>query len=239
MRIVRFILGLLLIASFIFFIRTTNPHDGTNSLSGNLFSEILGIFVTVEIIERIIKANQEKERQKYQRIALLQLRKALASHRRMLSLMFTATVPSKPDKEYVKVADLFDDNYFEQTSRLDFLKPPPVIGAEVEEAWLLYVFHELNVLKEALNRTIDKYGIYLNLDTVETMENLINSQFYSVISNNINPYYDDKKRGIILPMDLLKAQPFLEQFKEHTRLFTKVVEQYNQLSDENKKITLN
>jgi hypothetical protein len=156
----------------------------------------------------------------------------------MLFLMFQSTATSKPSKDHVEVGDLFDDNYFEHISFLDFKKPAPVIdGTGSSMVWILYLTSEIKRLRESLDRTIDKYGVYLELDTINTMENIRTSQFHSMVSNNVTPYYTDIAMGFNLPMTLLMGKPFLDQFREYTELFTKLVREYNQQVDENKKIT--
>lgn len=171
MKKLLYILLIVLIVIFLFaFLITTSKQDWISSLSGNLFSGTVGILITVALVDRIIEAQQEKVRQKYKTIAFRQLRLELLDQFGMFFNIFKSSVISKPEKDCTNMRDFFDEDYFEQIVFFDFENPSPVILPFTygkETLWFDYVALRLNQFNGALNKTIEKYGIYLDSDTID------------------------------------------------------------------------
>ncbi|HEY9667073.1 MAG TPA: hypothetical protein V6C91_09720, partial [Coleofasciculaceae cyanobacterium] len=139
-------------------------------------SEILGIFLVIFSVDRVIENEQIKERNKLESVAFLQLRRPLTCHFYLLFNMFKASITTKPDEDYENLSSLFDDVFFEQLALLDFSKPSPVF-ASIEATWSDYLATECAQFKEALNRTVEKYGLFLQPELIDLIEEIINSPF--------------------------------------------------------------
>jgi hypothetical protein len=84
--------------------------------------------LTTLLIDNITRTNQEKERKKYQAVALQQLEIPLVHQLYMLFNIFKSSVGIKPQKTYRNARDLFDDNFFDHLVFFDFSKEAPIIG---------------------------------------------------------------------------------------------------------------
>lgn len=97
-------------------------------------------------------------------------------HFYLLFNIFKAAVPEKPDKEYQSVADLFDELYFNQLAFLDFSPPAPVFTS-LDATWSEYLSKECAQFKDSIDRTTEKYCLVLQRETIDLMEEIINSPF--------------------------------------------------------------
>lgn len=234
------ILFILLIICFVVYF--TNPF-GINWLkefSLNLATQVIGILLVVFLIDRVISINQENERKKRQVIALQQLQIPLRRHFILLFNIFKSSIQVKPDKNYKHVSDLFDDTYFVQIAFFDFSKPAPVIPLD---AWFNYLSRECSQFREALNRTIEKYSLYVESDIIDLMEETINSSFISFIIQA--PAIQapairevDTREGVIREYNLFGGQGTCDLVKEYTSLFSKLIESYNQNVPDEKRIKM-
>ncbi len=201
------------------FLYTTNRDEWLSNLSGNLFAEGFGIILTVAVIEKILEEHRKKEKQRFKEIALRQLRRPLRNHFNVLFKMFKAATNSIPPNKPSQLRDLFDDNYFEQIGFLDISKPAPV---KPSKSWTDYIAIDSKLFKEALNRTVEKYAVYFDLEMVDLMEQLIESDFTHICTNLQTLAYETKATS---PPILLLA--FREQARKHSQSFTKLVELHN------------
>lgn len=228
-KILYTLLAILLVIFSCIFLTTTPNEEWLSSLSGNLFAEIFGIFFTVAIIDRIIEANQEKTRRKFNQIAFQQLRIPLIHHFQLLFNMYKASVISKPSKIYANISDIFDDNYFDEIAFLDFLKPAPVIP---EVLWINYLGFQFKEFKESLEKTIEKYSIYLQSDVIDLIEQLSNSNFVSFTKQVVLLPIIDKEQGFERDYNFLEDQSMRDMVREHVNLFIILVEKHNQFARE-------
>lgn len=217
------LLTLIIILIIIYF---KNPY-ATNWLrdfSLNLMTEIIGILLVVILIDRAINIKNENERKKRQEIAFRQLRIPLLNHFTLLFNIFKSSIQEKPDKDYKNVSDLFDDIFFYQITFFDFSKPAPVIP---ETNWFNYLSQKCLEFKDDLNRTVDKYSFYLEPETVDLMEEIINSPFISFIPQVRRIPELDIRNGYKREYNLFGGEGMIDLIKEYARLFTKLIDCYN------------
>lgn len=127
LKIPYLLLLILLIGCFLIYFSIHSASSWIKSFSLGMASEIIGIFLVVFSIDRVIEAEQIEERKKLERVAFLQLRRPLIRHFYLFFNMFKAAIIEQPDKAYQNFSDLFDDRFFEQLAFLDFSKPAPVL----------------------------------------------------------------------------------------------------------------
>lgn len=225
MRMVLYIgLAICFVISLYTFFTSTPQEVWLSNLSGNLVAEIFGILLTVVIVDRIIEAKQEKERQKFKQVAFQQLRIPLVNHFQMLFNIYKASVTSKPSNNYENLRDFFNDDYFNEIAFYDFTKPN---STSTGFSGFDYLPREFKEFKQTLNKTIDKYGFYLNSDTVDTIEQLINSSLTSFISKIQSILQIDQTEGYKRNYNFFNSQATRNMVIEHTNFFIKLVEESN------------
>jgi len=205
----------------------TNPFgtQWSKDFTLNLTAEIIGILLVVFLIDRVININQERERKRRQAIAFQQLRIPLLHHFHLLFHIFKSSTETRPDKDYKDVVGLFDDRYFIEIAFFDFSKEAPVVPPT---DWFNRLSRECQRFKEALNNTMEKYSLYLESDTIDLMEEIINSHFISFILQAPVIPKIDKEKGFKRQYNLFSGQGMCDLVKEYTVLFSRLVDSYNQ-----------
>lgn len=229
------LLFILLICCFTTYFSIPSQSSWIKNFALEMASEILGIFLVIFSVDRVIENEQIKERNKLESVAFLQLRRPLIRHFYLLFNMFKASVTGKPDKDYQNVSNLFDDVFFEQLAFLDFSKPAPVI-ASLEANWSDYLARECAQFKEALNRTVEKYGLFLQPEIIDLIEEIINSPFIWLVFQLPAIRKLERKTSLPDSYNLLARQEIRSLFREYTNSVSELFEQYNKRVPEEKQI---
>lgn len=231
------LLLILLVSCFSIYFSISDQSSWIKSFSLELASEIIGILVAIFSIDRVIEIEQEKERKKREAVAFLQLRRPLVRHYYLLFNMFKAAVQEKPSKTYQKVSELFDDIFFEQLAFLDFSKPAPTFTS-AEANWSDYLYRECAQFKESLNRTVEKYCLFLQPETIDLMEEIMNSPFLWLVSQAPNIRKFGKKTNLSSSYNLLARQEIRDLLREYTNLVAQLFEQYNGMVPVEKQVSI-
>lgn len=200
------------------------PNEWWSGFFSNLGSEIFGILLTIFVVDRVIEANRAREIKQYRTVALQQLRLPLIHHLTVLINMIkasTTTVPANPSRE---VRDLFDDQYFDEIKFLDFSKESPVYG---QSDWFVYLSQEFTRFKDALERTVEKYSLYLDPQSLNLIEQIINSHAMAFIIQSPGIRNVDQKEGYRRHYNLFEGDGFTDLIREYGDLFATLVEAYN------------
>lgn len=238
-RISYVILGIICLACFAYFL-SHSDQDSLKSITLHLSTGIFVVLLTIFLIDYINSRSQEKERKKYQSVALQQLEIPLTHQLYLLFYIFKSSLETKPQKIYRNVRDLFDDNFFDHLAFFDFSKKAPIYGPVFGGTqWFDYISHDCKEFVDSLNHTVAKYSLYLDSEIVEIMEQIINSLFISLVLKAPVMREIAKNEGFKQGSGNLFAAPgVLECVHEYTGLFTKLVEHYNGFVTEEKKILI-
>lgn len=203
-------------------------------LSINLVAETTGILMVLFSVNKTVRENREKEKSKFKQIAFRQLRFVLRKQIYLFFEMFKASVKAKPEKDYQTLADLFDDTFFDEVHYLDLLKMAPILNSEGEKIdWLDYLVAECHSLKQALEKVVDRYAVYLESDIVDLMEEITDAPFIRFITS----IWEAKKRdGLTSEGDLLFACDNL--LRDYTEALVKLVQLYNSNVGSDRKIII-
>jgi hypothetical protein len=205
---------------------------------------IIIVFILVESVIRQREARErdkeKQERDKYRAIALRRLRSPLSQHLRLLSDMYKASVERKPDRQITNLDDLFNEDYFEQIAHLDLGRPGPASSGIGRPAipWFQYLDLKVGEFREDLERVADRYAGYLGADTADVVEELLHSQFVGYI------------RSLPTLVTSLRNPPMAKMppwsgalnllhphvLREHTRLFSRLVDACNAYAPDNRKV---
>jgi hypothetical protein len=229
-----FVLTTLSAMSFIFYFKAPSESkwDWVRNITVNLGTGIIVALLTALLIDAIINRKQERERKRYELVGLQQLRIPLLHQFQLLFNIFKASVEIKPQNIYQNLRDLFDEDYFVQLAFFDFSKPAPIA---TPLQWFDYLSHECTKFRDALNRTVEKYSIYLDSETLDVIEQLINSSFISFILQAPAVREVDKRGGFSRDYNFFAGSGMGDIVREYTSLFLKLMEYYNeQVAQENK-----
>ena len=229
------ILGILLFICVLVFLCNTPSTEWVSSFSGNLISELLGILLTVFLIDKVIEKNQENERKKYKEVAFRQLRGAIYKHLMLLANIFKASALTLPEKrKFENVREFFDDKFIEQIAYLDFSALAPVTP---DRQWIDYLSEEFLNFKNSLGKTVEKYSMYLDSESLDLMEEVINSSSMAFILQIPNAYALIKREGNQIRPDFFGQSTVGDTtFRNYINLFVDLVEVHNRYCAEDKKI---
>lgn len=231
-------LGLILVGCVIIALIAV-PTSFAESFSLNLATEVIGIGLTIFLIDKVVERQQNKERERYRQVAIQRLRNPLTRHVGFLFEMFKACVKSKPKKEFVNVSDLFNKTFFDEISHLDFAKPAPITNALTgSPTWAYYLVRETKALNDSLSAILEKYSLYMDVELIHLIERVLDKSLYSFVSVIQGEVVADEGRGI------KRAHPWFTNVAghvvgEHVWPFQELVEYYNNHVTPEHKIMLN
>ncbi len=192
--------------------------------SPNAGSSALSILLTVMLIDSVIHTSQERERQRMCRAAFRALRIPLARHVGLLADMFKAGAESVPSGHPVETPALFDEVFFAALQHLDFSKPAPVADPG-QLQWFDYVAMEVRGFQDALARVADRYVTFLDPQSTETIEALLDSILLSLLLQGPAIRNSDVRLRMGAPYPLLAGQGTVELVRAHTQLLAALIAQ--------------
>ena len=232
LRISYFVLIILLTATIAGFLYGTTSNQGwVRDLSLNVGTEILGILLTVFLIDAVIRRNEEKERARIRTLAFQQLRIPLVHHLGVLQGIYKASIANLPEHLPAEVKDLFEPGYFVQIAFFDISKTAPLTSAV---SWFDYLKSESEKFRLALGRTIEKYAVFLNATEIELLEMIINSSFLSLVEQTPAIRGIDQKEGYKRTYNLFAGQGMDGLVREYTDWFTQLIALYNNVLPDNR-----
>ncbi len=211
--------------------------EGPRGFALNLATEIVGILLTVGLIDAVLRRREEQERERYRSLALRQLWRPLSRHAELLFNIYKASVERKPEREISQVSDLFDEDYFEQVARLDAAADGPGVRGIGGDAvpWYEWINQEAKRFKDDLERVVDKYAMYLDIDTIDAAERLIDSSFISLVGYGPMIVSNSRSIGYQGPIPLLETQGSSSPIREYTKAFSELVDIYNKTAPSDRK----
>lgn len=211
--------------------------DWLKEVSLNLGTEIVGILLTVWLVDAVLRRNELLERTRIRRVIFTQLRRAIQSQLMILQSMYKAAAAHSPENLPQSVSQLFGPDYYVQIAFLDFSKPAPLASVDPLQ-WFDHLHHEAECFKSALAHTIEKYAVFLDAATVEILEELMASAFISIVMQLRTTRSLDVKAGLRRQCNFFGMPGGSELVKQYVDLFQKLVDISNKELPSNNKITL-
>jgi hypothetical protein len=97
------------------------------------------------------------------------------------------------------------------------------VGGDQKVPWFDYLRQEVGKFKDDLNRIVDKYTFYLDPDTLNSAEQLINSSFINIISYGPTIVTNARNTGHQGEVPIFAGDGMSTVIREHTDAFTKLV----------------
>ncbi len=204
-------------------------------LALNLGTEVAGIVLTIVLIDAVIRRNEAAERLRIRRVAFQQLRIPFQHQLSALQKMYKAAATHLPEKFPVEARDLFNEAFFQELRLLDFSRPAP-LGKNTTLRWADYLRIESENFKLALDRTLDKYAVFLDVDSVEMMEEILTSSYLSILIQISSARGSDEKHGNTSPDCLLSSSAMDDLFRNYIACFTRLIESHNKNLPSDQKI---
>lgn len=237
----KFTIWLLFIAIFIVisYILTDNlPElfrygDALYKLLSDLSLAYLASFVFFVLVQYF---PETKKKQKYQEIALRQLRIPLYVHARLFLYVYKSSVTEITNSNLdSSLEDLFNDSFYKEIKAFDVTKQAPI---DSKKTWVEYISQECLRFSISLEKITDKYSYYLDPNIIEAIEKLRYSHFmrfflgeaeirvYTVENCwvHIDNVIDSCKGRNV---SIFNSSGELDIVKEHIACFLSLVKRYN------------
>jgi hypothetical protein len=152
--------------------------------------------------------------------------------------MYKASTLQAPETRSADVRGLFDDRYFAELVFLDFSMPAPV-SSPIPLQWFDYLSMSASEFKGDLGRTVDRYALFLDGESLELMETLINSTFISLLQQ-VPAIRNAGRRGQVVPSGNIWAGGGMATIiREYVAWFAELVDCYNLTVREDEQLTPN
>jgi hypothetical protein len=238
LRLSLIVLGLIQVALIgLYSYSTKCGPDWLKEVSLNVGTEVFGILLTVWLVDAVIRKNEQSDRDRVVKVAFAQMRLPLRRHIAMLLSMYKAALAHAPYDPPRELRDLFGPDYAVQLAFLDFAKPAPLMNVQ-PITWFDYFHHEVEQLRSALTRTIEKYATFLDPETVELLESLTGSSLLGLLSQARAIPHIDRQQGLNRKYNLLSGQGVPDLIRQHTELVLHLTALANDKLPEDKKIEL-
>ncbi|MGF1495553.1 MAG: hypothetical protein ACFB8W_01830 [Elainellaceae cyanobacterium] len=216
---------------------TVHEASWLKGFSLDVAAEIVGILLVVFSVDRVIDAEREQERRKLEAVAFQQMRKPLLRHLSgLLNLMQAArgkqVISGEPGRS---LDELFDPEAIQRVAQFNLNQPAAIAGFD-HISWLDYLLRECLQFRESLNRTVEKYSLFLQPEVIDLIEEMINSSFLWTVLQFPRPYsaewgLSSLNLGNAVGSDDATPVTFStnvsEALAEHVALFLRLVQFFN------------
>lgn len=227
---------ILLILLTVCFIISFCLHPDTNWLedfSLNVASEILGIFLVVFSIDRVIDAEEDKKRRKKEKVGLQQLNRNILRYLYSLAKLVKNSSQPHPTLGSNKILELFES-----------LDRQPILQAELYRAEsslriqtldpLDRLLLECSDLKDNLNKAIEKYSLFLQPEIISIIEETIDSLVAILAVREREGEANDLDRQ----QRLVASANIRDRLEKHLLKLTGLIGSYNQYVASKDKIAI-
>jgi hypothetical protein len=150
-----------------------NSNGLIRDISINLFVTIIGIFVTVFLIDRVIGEDAERKRRRILRTAFKRI-----PIEKQFSLFMTIGRATAPKGVITSYSDLYDEKYYDYLKNLDFSAEGPGRWNNGRDMnWGEYTTLICTEFRNAINTTMGNYMLYLEPDEIELFQSILSSNF--------------------------------------------------------------
>lgn len=216
------------------------PIDWIQNLTMNLAAGLIQTFLTVFLIDNVVRRKEAAERRRIERVAFSCLRVPLARQFQLLHNLYKACINQAPSPLPDSLRAYFSEDYFRQVAHLDFTKFAPIYRAEVTKTrWIDYVSGQANEFKQDLHTTLELYAAFLDSQTVEVLQSLHSARFISVclpmVASGLVGLATHPSEG---RSNLFVAGPTQEMLHEYVTNVIRLVELYGRKMNGESPITL-
>ncbi|WP_157871773.1 DUF1097 domain-containing protein [Gloeothece verrucosa] len=234
-----FILVGLLVICFCAALILHSNNSLIEDFSINMATEILGILLVLFAVDRVIESERDKKDKKKERVAMQQIKQPLLHHFYVLQETFEKVKLDHQTSKIKEISEIFDKLDTEQVSQLsESIKSTDNLLYSLEDMnWLDYLSQECHSTKETLNRTVEKYSLFLQPSLLRSIEEFINSAFIRLIVDYHEKFkHLDESEHILQNQEELFENPdFILLLKQHLFKYFKLIKLFNKNTGEQEK----
>lgn len=208
---------LILLAGFFFLLLARGVPGGDVWL--NLGTEVVGIILTVWLVDRSIRSIQEAQRQRLERLALGQLRIPVRQHLSVLLKMLKAG-SLKPFNQHEWSLEKLFEIMPGRLGCLDFSGKAPSMPPKT---WFDFTAESFKDLRARIHSVIEKYAAHIDGGTLETLEALSDSQFMNILLWGPAMVKLDEEEGISRPYNILGHDSLLVPIQDHLHALSSII----------------
>lgn len=226
------LLTILILCSFISF----SLHPNANWLENfslNVASEILGIFLVVFSIDRVIDSDKDKKRKTKEKVALHQLKRYVVRHLYFLVKLVKSSGQSQPKMNYTKSIELLNDIDLESITLWKIYRHESLLKIS-NLNYLDLLSPEYLELRDSLNKIIEKYSLFLQPDIIKSIEEINDSSLLFLMARD----RDSARDGSLQPKALLNKSNICDYLQEYLAKLDKLITVYNQQVSGEEKIKI-
>jgi len=148
--------------------------DTWGSFCLNLATEVVGIFLTVLLIDRALRRQEREQQRKMARIAYQRLRRPLGDAVSFWFAVLKGCLPAKPAQIPCEFREILEPENLQALMSFDAATKAPV---HPEQLWCTYMAARVESLRQALDSIVDKYAFVLSPEEVARFEDCSGSDF--------------------------------------------------------------
>ena len=202
----------------------------------NVGTEVFGILLTVWLIDAVVRRIEERERERVRIIVSTQSRIPILHHALLLLQIYKASVANAPTDPPMTFKELFGHDYATQLAFCDLNKSAPIMPART---WYQHVHNECQTFQSCLSQTIEKYAVFMEIETLEIMEEMKDSSFARLLLLASSIPQVHGQMGIDTSQCRLFTGPGMPRLiSDYTDQLQKLIEQTNRRLTDDKKIRI-
>ena len=179
LKIPLLILFVVLELLLLLFIKSNN--EIVEDFSLNLITEIIGIFLTVLLIDLVIKRREKKEKKNILKNAYSQYRIPAQKLLSFFAIIYKASSKEKPPEWNTDFKTLLTtEEFYDSITHLDFLKKAPVSPTT---DWINFSRNEVEEVTSKFEKIIEKYAFVLDSKIIADLEWLENHWILNILSS--------------------------------------------------------
>ncbi|WP_254764123.1 DUF7550 family protein [Natrinema marinum] len=151
-------------------------YAGLKDIFAGVATATLGSYITILLVERSFREQEEHRRQRIQAAALRQIQGSLNSHLSFLSEMYIVALEEYPSSPPASYAELFNGDFDKQVQLLDFERSYPTAGDGPNPDWFQISENEISNLRNQFDKTINQYAGLMEPELVETLQSIKESE---------------------------------------------------------------
>lgn len=187
----------------------------------NLLVTIIGIFVTVFLIDRVIEEDAERKRRKILRTAFQRL-----PIKSQFSLFLTMGHATALNGAITNYSDLYSEKYYDYLKKLDFsARGPGRWNTGRDMNWGEYISLMCNEFKEATGTIMGNYMLYLTEEEIKLFQSILNSNFMYFAVKVIPLFLNSKEK--LVDYHLFNPNGRYEDTNEYIDLLRQLAEVFN------------
>ena len=202
-------------------------NDSTKDFGLNFFTEMLGVFITVLIIDQIVKKREEQKLLPQKLAAYEDIRLFVSRYFSFWLSTYQLSVPGEMPKD---IQTFFSENGMGKIWNCLYLNSKPNVTPET--SWWVHLPHSMKELQDLGDKILDRHSNHLDPEIYGELHHMSESSFLTVFKYMQSLKQSDLKSKFPRPslLSSYSMQPQEQDFAAITKLYDWCVANYQALS---------